>query len=292
MTLETAFNAFKIEQQIRGNSTETLKYYCYCVNPLIKQLGGDSPVEGLNLKQLKLYTVKLQSSGITSNSVKSYVKGLKAFLSWLYSEQYINENLGHELKLPKAKRKVIDVLTDGEIKRLFSCFDTKTFLGIRNYCMCALMVDSGLRKSELIRLKTTDLHIAEGYILVNGKGNKQRIVPIGLNTQKYLIRYLAYRTSLSRVEQLFITQQNTPITACVIERLFKKLKKDCLTPRLHPHLLRHTFATRYLENGGNMYTLQQILGHSSLEMVKKYVHLTSQKNVVYFSSFSPLDNIG
>ena len=87
--------------------------------------------------------------------------------------------------------------------------------------------------------------------------------------------------------------QKTPITASVIERLFKTLKtrQDLLTPRIHAHLLRHTFATNYLENGGNIYSLQLILGHSSLEMEKKYVHLTQSKTVLNFKNYSPLDNI-
>lgn len=291
MTVESAFQSFLIDQQIKGNSNKTLKYYGYCVNPLIKELGNDFPLDKLNLAELKLYTVKLRNSGITSNSVKSYVKGIKAFLTWLYTEDYIKADLGHNLNLPKAKRKVIDVLTDDEIKKLFACFDKKTFLGIRDYCICSLMLDSGLRKSEVIRLRLGDLHIIEGYVLVNGKGNKQRIVPIGLNTQKNLMKYIAFRPAFVKADSLFLTKKCTPITASVIERLFKKLKKVCFTPRLHPHLLRHTFATRYLENGGNIYALQQILGHTSLDMVKKYVHLTTQRNVVNFSSFSPLDNL-
>ena len=94
-----------------------------------------------------------------------------------------------------------------------------------------------------------------------------------------------------RHDALFFKENNTPITACVLERMFKKLKKDLLTPRIRAHLLRHTFATRYLENGGNIYALQQILGHASLDMVKKYVHLTTHKIVASFMNYSPLDNL-
>ena len=157
--------------------------------------------------------------------------------------------------------------------------------------MCALMLDSGLRKSEVVGLLLEDLRIVEGYLVVNGKGNKQRIVPLGHKTQKYLIKYVALRPVCARHKYLFLTQHLTPIGGATISRLFKKLKKDLLTPRIRAHLLRHTFATKYLENGGNIYALQQILGHTSLDMVKKYVHLTSQKNVVNFANFSPLDNV-
>ncbi len=155
------------------------------------------------------------------------------------------------------------------------------------------MLDSGLRKSEVVRLEVSDVHILEGYIIVNGKGNKQRIVPLGNNTKKYLIKYISQRPKNVDCSALFLTNQNAPITKTVIDRMFRTLKsrQDLLTPRIHAHLLRHTFATNYLENGGNIYSLQLILGHTSLEMEKKYVHLTQSKTVVNFKNYSPLDNL-
>lgn len=291
MLLENAFHAFLIEQQIRGNSPRTLEYYGNCIKPLLVFLGPDFEVAKLGRDDLYAYAVKLHKRGISANSVKTYVKGIKAFLSWMYQEEYITNNLSEKFRLPKAKRKVIDVLTDSEIKALFGSFDVKSAVGLRDYCMCALMLDSGLRKSEVVSLPLSHLHLAEGYLLVDGKGGKQRIVPIGLHTQKHLLKYVAMRPASVRHDALFLTKNNTPITACVLERMFKKLKKDLLTPRIRAHLLRHTFATRYLENGGNIYALQQILGHASLDMVKKYVHLTTHKNVSSFMNYSPLDNL-
>lgn len=293
MTLENAFEEFLITQQLRGNSEHTLEYYSNCVIPLLNYIGLSSDVEALNIKQLRDYALYLRSRGLASNSIKTYLKGIKAFLSWLYQEDYTEINLSEKLILPKAQRKTIDVLTDKEVKRLFSIFDLKDYKELRNCCICALMLDSGLRKSEIVRLQVSDVHIAEGYIIVNGKGNKQRIVPLGNNTNKYLIKYIARRPKEADCSALFLTKQNTPITKSVLERMFKTLKTrdDLLTPRIHAHLLRHTFATNYLENGGNIYSLQLILGHTSLEMEKKYVHLTQAKTVVNFKNYSPLDNI-
>ena len=155
------------------------------------------------------------------------------------------------------------------------------------------MLDSGLRKSEVVALKLDNVHIFEGYIIIDGKGNKQRIVPIGNHTKKYLIKYISQRPKCVDCENVFITKDNRPITNSVIDRLFKTLKnrQDLLTPRIHAHLLRHTFATSYLENGGNIYSLQLILGHTSLEMEKRYVHLTQAKTVINFKNYSPLDNM-
>lgn len=296
MTLQNAYNEFIITQKLKGNSEKTVEYYSNCILPFIKHFGNDFDISALCVSNVREYSLKLKQRNITSNSFKTYLKGLKAFLTWLYNEEYICENLGEKLKLPKAQRKTIDTLTPNEIELLFKSFDTKNFLGLRNYCICALMLDSGLRKSEIVNLKVNDIHIVEGYIIVNGKGNKQRLVPIGYNSQKHLIKYIAQRPVNILTDTLFLTKDFNGITGCVIARLFKSLQaqkvgEDLLTSRIHAHLLRHTFATMYLENGGNIYALQQILGHTSLEMVKKYVHLTQAKTVVNFKNYSPLDNL-
>ena len=222
---------------------------------------------------------------------ESYIRALRAFLAWCFNEGYLPESIPARLKLPKAQRKVIDVLTDEEIQRLFSCFNPRTMTGIRNYAICALMLDSGLRLNEVVSLQAGAVHVTEGYAIVNGKGNKQRIVPLGLLTKKALIRYTGWLSGCSVKTALFVKDEQTPIKQSTIEQLFRTLKKRSGIPRLRPHLLRHSFATRYLDNGGDVYSLQQILGHTSLDMVRKYVHQTPTKTIVCHPQFSPLDNL-
>lgn len=296
MTLLSTFEEFLITQQIKGNSSKTVSYYKNCVMPMIEYIGADTDIRSVDIDTLRKYALSLRRRDISDNSYKTYLKGIKAYLHWLYEEDYTGVNFSDKLKLPKAQRKTIDVLTASEIKLIFSCFDIKSALGLRNYCICALMLDSGLRRNEIIRLKLSDLHIFEGYAVINGKGNKQRIVPLGNNSKRYLIKYVNSRPCSSECDSLFLTKQGKPITNATIARIFKsiqasKVVQGRLTRRIYPHLLRHTFATVYLENGGNIYALQQILGHTTLEMVKKYVHLTQAKTVVNFSNYSPLDNL-
>lgn len=296
MTVYDTFCEFLITQEIKGNSEKTVAYYKNCILPMIEFIGGQTDVSCLNADVLRSYALYLHRRDISDNSFKTYIKGIKAYLHWLYDEEYTNTNFSDKLKLPKAQRKTIDVLTSSELKELFSSFDTKSFCGLRNYCICALMSDSGLRRSEIINLKVSDVHIFESYAIVNGKGNKQRIVPLGNVSKKYLIKYINMRKSETQADSLFLTKQNSPITNATIARIFKtlqaqKVAEGRLTRRIYPHLLRHTFATAYLENGGNIYALQQILGHTTLDMVKKYVHLTQAKTVVNFKKYSPLDNL-
>jgi len=203
----------------------------------------------------------------------------------------MTENIPTRFKCPKAQRKTIDVLTDEEIRRLFSCFNLRTLTGVRNYAMCALMFDSGLRLNEVVTLPIGAVHVLEGYVIVDGKGNKQRMVPLGLQSKRALVRYMGRVPQGEQKTPLFVKDNLIPLQQSTVKDLFRKLKTRADIPRLRPHLLRHSFATRYLENGGDIYSLQQILGHTSLEMVKKYVHLIPSKTVVCFPQFSPLDNL-
>lgn len=291
MTIQQAVNEFLIDQEIRGNSINTIDYYKRSLEYFMRFVTHEKVINDVKLINCKEYYIYLNQRDITTVSRQTYIRALRAFLTWCYNEGYIDVNISERFKLPRAQRKVIDVLTDDEINRLMNNFDLKTFLGLRNYCICALMLDSGLRLNEVVKLKIGSLHLSESYAIVDGKGNKQRFVPLGLNTKKALMKYLARLPFLELQTPLFVSEELIPIDYDCVKTLFQRLKKQSNIPRLHAHLLRHTFATRYLENGGDIYSLQNILGHSTLEMVKKYVHLTSNKMIVNFYTLSPLDKV-
>lgn len=292
MTVQTAIEEFLIEQQIRGNTDNTVQHYKRCLTYFMVYLSNDTKrIENITIADCKRYYMLLKERNTSTTTVQTYIRALRAFLSWCYTEEYIPVNIPERFRLPKAQRRTIDILTPAESRRLMVCFNKSTFTGARNFCICALMLDSGLRLNEVVQLETGKLHIAEGYVIVNGKGNKERIVPLGLQSKKALIRYTSYLQFDATQTTLFVKDNLTAIKKSTIQQLFRKLKIRADIPRLRPHLLRHTFATRYLENGGDIYSLQSILGHTSLEMVKKYVHLTSTKTVVNFRMYSPLDTI-
>lgn len=255
----------------------------------VRFAGAGFPISAVNLSLCKDYVLSLRSGSLSSVTIQTYIRALRSFLSWCYEEDLLSENIPERLRLPKAQRKVIDILTPTESSRLLSSFDQSSFLGLRNYLICALMIDSGLRLNEVVTLRTDCLHLDDGYIIVLGKGNKQRFVPVGVTTSQALRLYLPYVPASS--VSLFVQLDGSPITLTTLKQMFRKLKVDVGIPRLRAHLLRHTFATRYLENGGDIYSLQQILGHTSLEMVKRYLHGLSRHSVETFPRFSPLDNM-
>ena len=291
MLLKNALDDFCIEQQFRGNSYKTQIYYSGSIGVFVRFQGEDTDLNDIRLPTLRNYYTELVNRNLSSNTIQTYIRALRTFLTWCYEQDYMDKNLPEKFRLPKAHRKEIDVLTDSEVKSLFSVFNTKYIIHLRNYCMCALMIDSGLRMIEVVTLKCSMLKLQEGYCIVDGKGNKQRVVPLGNNTRRMLMRYLARRPAIANTDYLFLMSDLRPITISTVKQIFRKLKKKTGIARLRAHLLRHTFATRYLENGGDMYALQQILGHTSLEMVKRYVHTTHKKIVPKFPEYSPLDNL-
>lgn len=291
MTIRECIDDFLIEQQVRGNSPKTQKHYFRCLGLFERFQSPKNPdISAVSVSDCKAYYIHLLNRNVSSVTVQTYIRALRAFLSWCYLEGYIPENIPKKFRLPKAQKKKIDILTDSEVEQLFRCLSGRDFISIRNYCIVALMIDSGLRLNEVVTIRRDKIHIAEGYAIVNGKGNKERFVPLGLNSKRALLRYCAIVPNKEKETPLFVKDTLIPIKESTVKQLFRKLKSRSGIPRLHPHLLRHTFATRYIERGGDIYSLQSILGHTSLEMVKKYVHLIPSKTVVNFAVLSPLDN--
>ena len=285
MTVTEAIDAFLLDQACRGNSQTTLANYRTML-PLFAAHVFDKEVAELTVRDCRDYYLK-QSERVSSVTVQTYVRHLRAFLRWLYDNEYIAENLCYKFRLPKAFRPTIDTLTDEEIRIMFSLYSSDSFLDVRNRAILALFLDSGLRLHELVTIRRARLHLEERYVVVDGKGQKQRAVPFGNSTRDALRLYMTRISPTSTF--VFLREDRQPITDACIKMLFRDLKR--VIERIHAHLLRHTFATRYLENGGNIYALQSILGHTSLEMVKRYLHLSSKRVRADFVNYSPFDSV-
>lgn len=290
MTISDSFDEFILEQRCRGHSKKTIEYYDLILRRFSEfaeelQL---SDVDQITLTVCKQFYLSLTDQGLSSVSIQSYVRGYRAYIQWLYESDYIGEDLCHRFRLPKATRKVIDILTDSEIQRLMASFDTATYTGLRDYTICALMIDTGLRLNEVVTLQSKHVHLDDGYLIVTGKGDKQRVVPFGSFTAATLRAYVDDKKSwCPPLASFFVTVDADPITVNTLKDVFRRLKDRSGISRLHPHLLRHTFATKYLSNGGDIYTLQRILGHATLDMVKKYLHLSNQLTIAAYRS--PMD---
>ncbi len=296
MKLSEAVSEFILEQRIRGNSSATVEYYTFVLKYFF-DYAGDIETSDITLVLCKNYCLSLMECDVRSVTVQSYVRGLRSFLKWIYDNELTDQNICVKFKLPKATKKVIEVLSVEEIKRVFDAIYGDTWLASRNKLIVALMLDSGLRRHEVVSLKLTSVNLSDRYIVVEqGKGDKQRVVPFGFRTAEFMKNYIAATSFCKKRDPLFIKESNNKngyeaVTDVTIKQLFRKLKTRSGVVKIRPHILRHTFATYYLENGGNIYTLQSILGHTSLEMVKRYLHLANSRIRRDFPKYSPLDNL-
>ena len=190
------------------------------------------------------------------------------------------------------RQKEIEILTDEEIERIFATMNVDTVLGARNTAIYSLMLDTGLRLTEVVTLKYADVHLDAKYIKALGKGDKERVVAFGTNCQRALTNYATryrFENEGQVVDTFFLSIDGHCLSPLALRSLTQRLSKASGVPRLHPHLMRHTYATRFLLNGGNVFMLQQNLGHTTLDMVQKYVHIADRMASQVNQDFSPLD---
>ena len=294
MNLHEAYNNFMFEQRVRNNSSATIDFYTATLGGFIDWVTQNTEtVEELTIKQYKEYIILLSKSGLKSTSVNTHIRAVKAFYNYLIDEELIGD-CSRKLKLIRQSKEEIIPLTDDEISSLLSCFDTSDVLQLRNKCFVLLMLDCGLRRSELTRLKVSDVNLKDNFLLVNGKGNKQRFVPMGATTAHFLKEYDAFvkdKRSGKPSAPFLLDRFGNGIDNNVIKMVFQDLKEQSGIQRLHPHLLRHTFATLYLVDGGDLEMLRCILGHSSISITQIYLHLSSNYTLIKSSHNSHVDRM-
>jgi len=230
----------------------------------------------------------------STHTISNRVRALRAFYSWLAQKGYTETNLLADLRPPRTPPTVIEPLTPIEVDSLFKCINQNTALGARNGAILALFLDTGLRLSEVANLKESDVHLDQRYVKVMGKGGKERIVPLGTTCQKSLLHYYHHfrpDPAHTSVDSFFLSLDGYPMAPDAISSMMDRLAVTSGVKRLHPHLLRHTYATSFLLNGGDVFLLKQNLGHSTLAMVEHYRHIASRQAALLSETFSPLDRM-
>ena len=214
-----------------------------------------------NFKQYGIYlqdTVKKHNGDkLAASSVQNEMRAVKAFYNYAIEQGYI-EDCSRKLKLPKAPQREQRILDDDEINALFSIFGD-TEIELRNKCFIAYMLDCGLRRGEIPRINIEDVDLKNKTTIIKGKGGKQRTVPMGIMSNKLISDYISqYRQKCSSTSPLFVDSNGCRCSDNLIKQLFKRLKNSSDIKRIHPHLLRHTFATYYIADGGDLETLRII----------------------------------
>ena len=271
-------NYLKLE---RGLSKNTIDNYTFDVEKLVLFLTQKE----INISPIQITEEVIQqfiyemASQVNPRSQSRLISGLKSFFNYLIFEDYRKDTPLELIEVPKTGRKLPDTLSTIEIDSLIQAIDLSTPEGERNKAMLETLYSCGLRVSELISLKLSDLFFEEGFIKITGKGNKQRFVPVGKSTIKIVTSYVnQVRVHLSIQKNfedtLFLNRRGRQLTRAMVFTIIKNLAiKINLNKTISPHTFRHSFATHLLENGADLRSIQLMLGHESITTTEVYMHL-------------------
>ena len=251
--------------------------------------GADPALAAVNTAEARAFVVSLQDAGLAPSSVAGFVRGLRAFSAWCAAEGLVAEDPLRRLARPRVPSRLIGTLGPVELERLLAVASR------RDRLIIALLLDTGLRLSELAGLRIGDL-LPDGYLRVRGKGGKERLVPLGTVTEARLPDYLAHgrpRPIGRDVDHVFLARDGRPLTPVAIQHALRRLggRAGLDGVRTNPHTFRHTFAKLYLLNGGDLFSLQRILGHTTLDMVRRYVNLDTDEVKRQHAQASPVDRL-
>ena len=290
--IKTYQSYLKIE---RGLSKNTIDNYTFDIERFCLFLDQNqievSPINiGEETLQQFIYSV---SKEVNPRSQARMISGLKSFFNYLIFEDYRADHPLELIDTPKTGRKLPDTLSVGEIDSLIEAIDLATNEGERNRAMLETLYGCGLRVSELVALKISDLFFEEGFIKITGKGNKQRFVPISEITQKYIQIYKENIRNNVTIQKgfedtLFLNRRGRQLTRAMIFTIIKNLAVQInLNKTISPHTLRHSFATHLLENGADLRSIQLMLGHESITTTEIYVHLDRTFLTKVINTFHP-----
>ena len=282
MKWQNALKDYQLYLKIeRGLSKNSIDNYSLDVKKLISYLEENA----ITVSPISISTETIQqfiyetAKVVNTRSQSRLISGLRSFFSYLVFEDYISMNPLELIESPKIGRKLPDTLSEKEIDSLINAIDLSKPEGERNRAMLETLYGCGLRVSELVNLKISDLFFDEGFIKVTGKGDKQRFVPIIDVTQKYIN---IYRTEIRKhvsikagfEDTLFLNRRGKQLTRAMVFTIIKQLAENIgLNKSISPHTFRHSFATHLLQNNADLRSIQLMLGHESITTTEIYVHL-------------------
>lgn len=235
----------------------------------------------------------LMQGGYSTKTVNHCIQALKAFFRFLVDEEMVVQSTMARIKLQRLERRIIETFTEDQVAAMLSVCDRKTFMGLRDYTMLLTLLDTGLRASELCGMTLQSIDWESGFMRVLGKGRKERLVPFGSALNRSLKEYIRRRGVLDCEQHVFVTQFGEAIDRHRMWKIINAIGGEAEVGgvRVSPHTFRHTFAKNWILNGGDPFSLQRILGHTTQEMVSKYVNLAVGDLQTQHARFSPADRL-
>jgi len=268
----------------RGLSKNTLESYARDLRQYLQYLKEKKNMELSETTQATVigYLLQLQAKGKATATLSRSLAAIKSYYHFLFREGKIKRDPTINLDAPKQEKRLPRVLSVEDVGNLLEQPDLKTPAGIRDRAMLEVLYATGLRVSELVSLKVSDINLEMGYIKCFGKGSKERIVPLGSMASKYVKHYLEHArkflASSLHEDTLFLNHHGHRLTRQGFWKIIKKYAENInLENDITPHTLRHSFATHLLENGADLRSVQEMLGHADISTTQIYTHLTKNK---------------
>ena len=272
----------KLERALSSNSVEAYLHDADLLFDFLLKTENEKKLQSVTLKDLRAFVAYINKLEFGAYSQARIISGVKAFYRYLLEENIIQANPSELLEAPKLGRKLPDILSETEINKIIDSVDLSLPNGERNKAILEALYGCGLRVSELVGLKISDLHFNEGIISITGKGNKQRLVPIVKSARNQIKRYIKEVRVHIKIQKdaediVFLNKRGGKLSRQMIFLIVKRqaefagIRKD-----ISPHTFRHSFATHLVQNGADLRAVQDLLGHSSIITTEIYTHLDSK----------------
>lgn len=289
-------NYLKIERNLSENTITSYLFDLQKLNIFLEENNFSSNPSYIKESTLKKFVYKI-SKEIKPSTQARIISGIKRFFDFLILENILNENPLQNIETPKIGSKLPTTLTVKEIDKLIDSIDIKSKNKIRNKAIIEILYSCGLRVSELITLKVSDLYFNESIIKVTGKGNKERFVPISKGAINYIEKYLNEIRIFQKIKKgsedtLFLNERGNGLSRVMIYIILNDLKiKAEINKKIGPHTLRHSFATHLLENGADLITIQNMLGHENIVTTERYLHVNRKHLIESISKYHPRNDM-
>lgn len=272
----------------RNLSKETVESYKIDLDSFLKSYENIIDTNQLSKDDIDTFVFDLSINGYSSATIRRRISCLQTFYAFLESED-IKKNILAKIDMPKLENKLPSFLNDDEVNLLINFYNGDTKNSIRNKAIINILYSCGLRVSELINLKIDNINNSDYLIKVSGKGNKERLIPIRKEAYNDLINYIDNaRSKIIIVDKkyLFLTNGGKKISRQLVNQILEKAAKECnIDKPVHPHTLRHSFATQLINNGASLRIVQELLGHSNLETTQIYTHMSNSKAIEAYNLF-------
>jgi integrase/recombinase XerD len=285
---ERFFNYLRVEKGLSPNTLIAYKNDIEKLNDFANTIEKD--LISLEREDLVKFTQHLHKRGLEPKSIARVLVTIRNLFKFLLLDGFLKRDPSSNLETPKSWQSLPKILSKEEVERLLASPDLSTNTGLRDKAMLEILYATGLRVSELVALKVTDVNLDLGFLITMGKGSKERTIPIGKSAISWTIKYLVARPKLlagAASPFLFISDKGSPITRQAFWKLIVSYGEKSKIGHINPHLLRHSFATHLLENGADLRSVQMMLGHSDISTTQIYTHVTNERLRQIYKKFHP-----